>query len=342
MTAEKMADYLWGLPDQFEIVIGQGLALPDKYKRSYRNVIVTGLGGSAIGGDILRTYAQNQAVIPVSVNRDYSLPAFVNSESLVLGVSYSGNTEETLSSTREALDRDASVIAVTSGGKLAEMTRSKGCAVVAIPGGMSPRAATGYLFAPLALILADLQIIADPIPDISETVEILKTIRAANHPRVELSNNLARQIARILHGRLPVIWGSTGNTETAAMRWKTQINENAKCPAYFNVFPELNHNEIVGFDIPQELLKQQVVVILKDRGDHARVARRMSISESIIASRVNQVINIDSRGESWLARFYSLVYLGDYVSYFLALEYGVNPTPVEVIDYLKTELGKEV
>jgi glucose/mannose-6-phosphate isomerase len=207
---------------------------------------------------------------------------------------------------------------------------------------MSPRAATGYLFTPLAMILAGLEIIPDPIKDIRETITILKTIREESHPGVETEKNQARQIAKVMNGQLPIIWGSSGNTETAAMRWKTQINENAKCPAYFNVFPELNHNEIVGFDVPDELLTRQVVVILKDADDHPQIAKRMAISESIISSRIRQVIKIDSRGQSWLARFYSLVYLGDYVSYYLALEYGVNPTPVKVIDYLKAELAKEV
>lgn len=341
MTAEKMADYLWGLPEQFAEIIRQPLELPAKYKRSYQNVVVTGLGGSAIGGDILRCYAQPRAEIPLMVNRDYSLPAFVDSVSLVLAVSYSGNTEETLSAAQAALDKGAAVVAVTSGGKLAELARRHECAVVTIPGGMSPRAATGYLFAPLALILAGLNIIPDPIPDISETVQVLTTIRERNQPGLELAANWARQIARNMKGRLPIIWGSSGNTETAAMRWKTQINENAKCPAYYNIFPELNHNEIVGFDVPQDLLKRQVVVILKDTDDHPRVAKRMAISESIISGRIDRVIKVDSLGDSWLARFYSLVYLGDYASYYLALEYGVNPTPVEVIDYLKAELGKE-
>jgi glucose/mannose-6-phosphate isomerase len=260
------------LPEQFETVIEQGLDLPAKYMRSYRNIVVTGLGGSAIGGDILRSYAQSRAEVPVLVNRDYSLPAFINSESLVLAVSYSGNTEETLSSTQAALDKGAAVIAVTSGGKLADLANRHECAVVTIPGGMSPRAATGYLFTPLAMILAGLEIIPDPIKDIRETITILKTIREESHPGVETEKNQARQIAKVMNGQLPIIWGSSGNTETAAMRWKTQINENAKCPAYFNVFPELNHNEIVGFDVPDELLTRQVVVILKDADDHPQVA----------------------------------------------------------------------
>ncbi len=340
MTAEKMQAYLWGLPDQFTEMMRLKVALPPKYRRQYHNIIVTGLGGSAIGGDILRTYGLLKANIPVMVNRDYDMPGYVNQDSLVLAVSYSGNTEETLSAYRQAVKQGAAVVAVTSGGKLAEMAEHDGCAALKVPGGLSPRAATGYLFAPLALALQDLDIVAGATLDLEETVEVLQTVREKIHSGVELPDNPARIIARELKDNLPVIWGSSMHTEIAAMRWKAQINENAKAPAYFNIFPELNHNEIVGFDAPADLLKRMVVVMLRDPGDHPRVQRRMQITRSIIENKVKKVIEIESQGKSFLAKFYSLAYIGDYTSFYLALEYGINPTPVETIDYLKAELAK--
>lgn len=340
MTVEKMQGYLWGLPDQFAEIMRQGVVLPRKYRREYQNIVATGLGGSAIGGDILRTYGLLKANIPILVNRDYDMPGFVNHNSLVLAVSYSGNTEETLSAYQQAFEQGASVIAVTSGGKLEQLAERDGCGVIKIPGGLSPRAATGYLFAPLALILQDLNIAAEVTADLEETTQVLRDIREEIHPGVGLPDNQARIIARELKDNLPVIWGTSMHTEIAAMRWKAQINENSKAPAYFNIFPELNHNEIVGFGEPADLLERIVIIMLRDSEDHPRVQKRVGITRSIIEDRVKKVIEINSRGKSFLARFYSLAYIGDYASFYLALEYGKNPTPVAVIDYLKAELAK--
>jgi bifunctional phosphoglucose/phosphomannose isomerase len=340
MTIEKMQGYLWELPDQFDEIMRSGVALPHKYRRDYQNIVVAGLGGSAIGGDILRTYGLFKANIPIIVNRDYDMPGFVGRNSLVLAVSYSGNTEETLSAYQQAVAQEAAVIAVTSGGKLAELAERDGCAVITVPGGLSPRAATGYLFTPLALILQDLGIAAGVTADLEETVAVLRAIREEIHPGVALPDNQARIIAGELKDHLPVIWGTSMHTEIAAVRWKDQINENSKAPSYFNFFPELNHNEIVGFDEPVDLLARIVIVMLRDSEDHPRVQKRMEITRSIIQDRVKKVIAIDSRGKSFLARFYSLAYIGDYVSFYLALAYDKNPTPVAVIDYLKAELAK--
>lgn len=342
MTAEKMQAYLWSLPEQFAEMLQQGVGLPEKYQRRYRNIVVTGLGGSAIGGDILRTYSLSRAQIPVLVNRDYDMPGFVNSDSLVMAVSYSGNTEETLSAYRQAIQKGAAVIAITSGGQLAAMAEADETAVVKIPGGLSPRAATGYLFAPLALVLEALGIVEGASPELEETSRILLDIRGCNHPGVDVPVNLAKAIAIELKGSLPIIWGSSARSEIAAMRWKTQINENAKAPAFYNIFPELNHNEIVGMEVPAGLLQQFVVIILRDSEDHPRVQKRIQITKTIIKDKIKKIIEINSKGESFLARFYSLAYIGDYASYYLALEYGINPTPVETIDYLKSELAREI
>jgi glucose/mannose-6-phosphate isomerase len=340
MTVEKMAEYLWGLPEQFTSILEQGISLPQKYQRTYGNIVITGLGGSAIGGDIIRTYALQKAQVPVIVNRDYDMPNFVNKDSLVLTVSYSGNTEETLSAYQQARSQGASIIAVTSGGKLAEIAEEDGYAVVKIPGGLAPRAATGYLFGPLALILEELGIVQGSTTDLEETVQVLKAIREGIHPGVDIPQNQAKAIARDMKDSLPIIWGSTARSETAALRWKGQINENAKSPAYFNMFPELNHNEIVGFGMPKDLLARLVIIILRDPGDHSQVKKRIEISKEIIRTHVKKIIELETQGESFLAKFYSLAYVGDYASFYLALEYGINPNPVEVIDYLKAELAK--
>lgn len=341
MTVEIMQQYLQGLPEQFGEILQMKIELPAKYLKDYRNVVVSGLGGSAIGGDILRTYAANQASIPVVVNRDYDLPAFVGSQTLVLAVSYSGNTEETISAYQQARQSGADIIVISSGGKLSALAREDGFAVAEVPGGLSPRAATGYLFSPLALILEQLGILSGASADLRETQQILSDLRSEINPDIDDDRNLARQLAAAMKNRIPVIWGSSSHSEVAALRWKAQINENAKAPAYYNIFPELNHNEIVGFEAPADLLTQLVIIILRDPEDHERVKQRMEISKAIIQERVAQVMEVKARGQSFLARFYSLAYIGDYASFYLALEYGINPTPVKVIDYLKAELARD-
>lgn len=341
MTVEKMRDYLQGLPEQFSAMLDMKITVPDRYRKPYNNVLVSGLGGSAIGGDILRSYASAQASIPVIVNREYNIPAFVGPQSLMLAVSYSGNTEETLSAYQQAQKAGADIIVVSSGGKLSAMAVQDSNLVVQLPGGLSPRAATGYLFSPLALVLEQLGILTGARADLMETVQVLSDLREEIKPEAE-SGNIAKQLAGEMKGRIPVIWGSSSHTEVAALRWKAQINENAKAPAYYNVFPELNHNELVGFEEPAGLISQLAIIILRDPGDHDRVKKRMDITREVVKTRVARVMEVEARGQSFLAKFYSLSYIGDYASFYLALEYGINPTPVKVIDYLKAELAKEV
>lgn len=339
MTVEKMQKYLQSLPEQFNEMLKLKITLPGRYKKDYRNILISGLGGSAIGGDILRSYALAQCAIPLIVNRDYVLPAFVDNQTLVMAVSYSGNTEETISAYQQAQKSGADIIVISSGGKLSALAKEDGFMVVEVPGGMSPRAASGYLFCPMALILEQMGILTGVSRDILQTAQVLTDLRAEINPAID-NDNPARQLAREMKDRIPVIWGSSGHSEIAALRWKAQINENAKSPAYYNVFPELNHNELVGFEAPKELLTHLLIIILRNPTDHEQVKKRMQISQDIIREQVAGVIEVEARGQSWLARLYSLIYMGDYASFYLALEYGINPTPVNVIDYLKAALSR--
>jgi glucose/mannose-6-phosphate isomerase len=340
MSAEKMMGYLYELPEQFDSCLELKYDFIERYNKNYRNILVTGLGGSAIGGDLLRNYAGKKASIPVIVNRDYNVPNFTGPNTLVFAVSYSGNTEETLQAYEEARERGADIIVVSSGGKLTQNAKAAGIATVQVPHGFVPRAAVAWLFAPVALILEKIGILDGVAAEIAETSNVLKQMRDNLNPRVGVPQNTARVIAEKTRNHIPVIWGTTGVSEVAAQRWKAQINENAKSPAYYHIFPELNHNEIVGFQVPEDLLKRQVYVILRDNGDNERIMKRIDISKKIIKERVKNVIEVTSKGESYLARMFSLIYMGDYASVYLALEYGINPTPVEMIDYLKNELAK--
>jgi len=340
MGPEMMFEFLYNLPGQFEGCLKMDFSKVSGLKKEYANIVVTGLGGSAIGGDILRCYCQSRLRIPVVVNRDYVLPRFVGPDSLVLAVSYSGNTEETLSAYEDAREKGASIIAFTTGGKLAEMAALDSNPVITIPGGLVPRAATGYLFAPLVLVLERLGLVSGASEDLKETVTVLTQLREEIEPGREEDSNRARFIASQLYQRIPVIWGCSSTSEVAAMRWKGQINENAKAPAYFNVFPELNHNEIVGFEVPEDLVKKLAVIILRDPDDHGRITKRIEITKDILQGKVSSVAEVEARGNSFLAKTYSLIYVGDYASVYLAELYGINPTPVQVIDYLKARMAE--
>jgi glucose/mannose-6-phosphate isomerase len=303
------------------------------------NVVVTGLGGSAIGGDLLRVYCSGRCSVPVVVNRDYMMPEFVGKDTLVFAVSYSGNTEETLSAYQDARQRGAAIIVLTTGGKLKEMADRDGFTVIPVPGGISPRSASGFLFIPTLRIMEKLGFLSGIEDEVKMLVEHLKILYENLRPEVPVDKNSAKQMALKLYNKIPVIWGSSGTTEVVAQRWKGQINENAKAPAYWNVFPELNHNELVGFRFPETLLKSLHVVILRDDIDHPRVKKRIEITKNVISKAVAGITDVRASGGSPLARTYSLIYSGDYTSLYLACLYGIDPGPVEVIDYLKNQLA---
>jgi len=329
----------WELPAQCAAAwrLGQEAALPPA--KRYRNIVVAGLGGSAIGGDLLRVFTAGRLGIPVVVNRDYRLPRFVDDGTLVFVVSYSGNTEETLSAYEDARAKGASLVALTAGGKLGERAKADGVPLVAIPAGIAPRAATGYLFLPTLAVLERLSLLEGMAAEVDGLVQHLEALRGQYGPDTPVEQNPAKKLAKSLYGRLPVIWGVAGTTEVAAQRWKGQINENAKAPAYWNVFPELNHNEIVGFEQPGEVLGSIWLVILRDPEDHPRVNLRMEITRSFVGAAAG-ISEFTASGPTRLARLYSLVYLGDYTSLYLAVLYGTDPGPVRVIDHLKAELGR--
>ncbi len=332
---------LWSLPEQCEeaLAIGRKAVIPPEYA-DISNIVVTGLGGSAIGGDFLRLFVTDRIKAPVIVNRDYILPNFIDQKTLLFAVSYSGNTEETLSAYDQAREKRALIVALTNGGKLREMAERDGVPVIVVPAGISPRAATGYLLIPTLAVLESFGMIEDLSPEISDLTTVLRELREQLKPEMISEHNLAKQIAHKIYGKIPVIWAASGNTEVVATRWKGQINENGKAPAYWNVFPELNHNEIVGFEAPAEVLKQLEIIILRDRNDHARVQKRMEISRKIIEGTVSGITEIWSSGEGRLARMFSLTYIGDYVSVYLAALYGIDPTPVKNIDHLKKKLAE--
>ncbi len=341
IDASNMAVHLYGFPDQIrEAQQIYGNAPCKRGKEDVKNIVLVGMGGSAIGGDFLRCMAEGEAQAPLSVVRGYRLPAFAGQGTLLIGISYSGNTEETLSAFQEGLDRGAVAYVITSGGKLGELAESEGIPCTRVPGGMPPRCSLGYLFIPSLLALADMGLIGRVDGDIEEAVEVLSALRENYAPSSPLENNPAKKLAIELQGMTPIVYGSRDGTEAVALRWKTQINENSKAFAAYNVVPEMNHNEIVGWDAQPGFSAKTAAIFLRDHQDHPSISKRIEINKSILEGKGLTVREFWPQGESRLARLLSATYLGDYVSYYLAILYEIDPTPVEIIEELKRKLAQ--
>ena len=302
-------------------------------------VVVLGMGGSAIGGDLVRSLVQSESRIPVIVHREYGLPAFVDEKTLVIASSYSGNTEETLSGFESALKTKAKKLAMTTGGKLQELAEANNIPVFKIEYKAQPRAALGFSFLPTLGVLQKLGFLKDKSADVAETVQVLEKLSARLGENSPLTGNPAKQLAQRLYGCLPVIYGA-GIAAEAAHRWKTQINENGKAWAFFEVFPELNHNATVGYPFPPEIAQKIRVVLLRSPLFNERVKLRYEVTCELLKRAGVAYEFVDSEGKSALSQMMSLVMMGDFTSYYLAILYGVDPSPVEVISYLKDRLAK--
>lgn len=335
-----MGKWVAGLPEQCEEAFRIGQEAPLPAAEGIRQVVVVGIGGSAIGADLLRGYTDGELRVPFQVVRGYHLPAFVGPETLVVASSYSGNTEETLSCYAEARARGARMFAIASGGEVEQRAKADGLPFCRIPGGYSPRAALGYSFMPLLAVLSRLGLARDRAADLAEAVSVMKALREELRPETPAADNPAKALAERLYGKLPFFYGAAPWSSVVAYRWKGQLNENAKNLSHSNALPELNHNETVGWEFPASLTAQVEVVLLRDREDHPKVQKRFEVTSTIMRPYVSGITEVWSRGNSVLARLFSLIHYGDFTSWYLALLNGVDPAPVKVIDYLKGELAK--
>ncbi|MFA4844080.1 MAG: bifunctional phosphoglucose/phosphomannose isomerase [Candidatus Margulisiibacteriota bacterium] len=303
-------------------------------------VIVSGMGGSAIAGDIAADLLLRQMKVPLVVNRSYSLPEYAGPETLLFAMSYSGDTEETLSAVKEADRRQVQVMAVTAGGKLKELADSKKYPVFLLPAGFQPRAALPFMLVPLLTGLAKAGLAPDLSGDISEAVAVLRKVRDEYSPNRPARANLAKQLAKKLLGKLPLIFGSAGTTGAIALRAKCQFNENSKQTALANVFPELDHNELVSLAQLKRDNHNFAGIVLRDESDSERIKKRIEITKSLLSRQLGGFSELHPQGKSPLARALSLICLLDHVSVYLALLQEIDPTPVEVIGRLKKELTR--
>jgi len=337
-----MYDKIYHFPEQLEQAgeIGSAINPGKKYFSSLENIVVAGMGGSAIGGDLVRSYLAANFEFPFQICRHYRLPVFVDEKSLVVISSYSGNTEETLSALTDAQERGAKIACITSGGKVAQIARENDYLLVELPKGYPPRAALGFSFVPLLYLLSKLGFTSDVGDDISELIGGLKSYREQYSMTEATEKNPAKSLALRLHNKIPIIYSGPELTDAVGTRWKGQICENAKSLAFNNLFAEFNHNELVGWNVIDSYRDKLIVIYLRDNGDHERIQRRMDIVRTIIEKQNVDVIDVYSHGDFPLGRMFSLIQLGDFASFYLAVLNNTDPTPVKVIDFLKSELDK--
>jgi len=343
LDAGKMLDITMNYHIQWQeaVKLGNAFKVPSEYK-NIKNLLITGLGGSAIGGDLLSSYLSDKMRVPIFVNRNYTVPRWVNNKTLVVAVSYSGNTEETLSAFNQAVSKKAKVACLTSGGKLDEYARQNNIPVCRLSQGYPPRTALGYLFVPVLILFQKLRFVSNCTRAINETITLLSGLSRSYGPERLVENNPAKQLALKFANKVVFIIGVQDSTSVVALRWKCQLNENAEVFAVSNALPEMNHNEIVGWggQMP-DILKQIHVLFLSDSKDNPQIKRRMEITRNIMSAHACSADVISSEGQSDLARLMSLIYLGDFVSIYMAFLSNLDPTPVKLITRLKNELKEK-
>ncbi len=306
-----------------------------------RAIVACGMGGSGIAGDILRSLYADRLSIPLVVVKGHVLPEFCGRDTLVLASSFSGNTEETLGVYAEAVARGCRVVAFSAGGELASLAEADLVTHVMLPGDVPmPRAALGYLAgAPLGVLDA-IGLVPPVLDEVAEAVRALDALAGELGPDVPAERNEAKGLAEWLGPRTPVIWGSEGISEAAALRWKTQANENAKVPAWSAVLPELDHNEVEGWSPGSEHGRGHAVVVLRHPGEHPGAASRVEATIESVRPSGLDLRQVEARGRRPLQWLLSLVMLGDFTTTYLGMVRGVDPMPIPVLTGLKERLRR--
>lgn len=300
-------------------------------------IIIAGMGGSAIGGDLMRDWLKDRITVPLEVYRGYELPIYANNSTLVVAVSYSGDTEETVSAYKDALKKKCMVVAVCSGGALAKLAGENKTPVILVPTGFMPRFAISHLFLSLAVVFEKVGLISTD-DELADAIAILKSVRKEIGRASPSEKNISKQIALKVGDRIPTIYGF-GPYKAVAKRIKTQFNENAKVPAKWEFFPELTHNEIVGYE--SDLSKALFPIFIRDPTESNKYRARIEITKEIVSEKC-EIVEIYPWGKQKLAKMLSIMYMGDFASVYTALLRGVDPTPIKEITRIKQALAKVV
>ena len=335
--AKAIYDFPVQLKDAFEI--GQKFTSSET-NSDIRNVVVAGMGGSAIGGDVCKALLINELTVPMVVSRNYTLPNWVNEHTLLICSSYSGNTEETLSAFEDAKAKGALICGISTGGSLTEKLKEINADMIQIPSGLQPRAALAYSVVPMLSILHSFRLIGDEvITQVGKAFNLLSE-KCDTYSKEDVSNP-TYLLAQKIYQTLPIIYGTTETTSIAASRMKGQLCENGDMLAYNNELPEMNHNEIVGWENNSELFNQFSVVWLTDEQDHDRVQLRQDITRKLINMKNVEQHTISVAGSNRTERFLHLIHFGDWVSYWCAILHGTDPSPVLPIEQLKADLAEK-
>ncbi len=321
---------------RFTEQVREGISISSKarinpHSKPVHNVFTAGLGGSGIGADFVASFIAAECKVPYLVGKSYDIPAYVDKNTVAIASSYSGNTEETLQSLSQMEETGAKIVVVSSGGKMIELAHAKGYDYIQVPGNWpSPRACLGYSIVAQVFVLQKLGLVThETIDQIESAIQLID--REASEIRSK-----AQHIANYLHGKIPVLY-IEDRMEPVALRWRQQVNENAKSLCWHKVIPEMNHNELVGW---REKYPDLAVVFLRNRDDYHRNAVRMDITKEIISEYCDTVMEVWSKGDTLVERAFYLVHLGDWVSWYLSQLRGMDSNEVRVIDFLKSELAK--
>lgn len=341
---ENMFDVLMNFPTQVREALALGEQAPFFASSAIKNIVVLGMGGSAIGGDIVRSYVAATApqAVPIYVSRGYTLPPGIDENTGVVVSSYSGDTEETLSAFDAARKKTKNFLVITTGGKLGTKATKLQLPTITPPAGLQPRCALGYSFFPLLTTLlrhnvAGKKGYATMNKAMHELLPLLEE-KAAVYSK-PTPKNPAFALAKKLQGTVPVLYSSSDILDTVNVRWRGQLHENAKNLAFGNLVPEMNHNEINSWSYPAAVRAQTSVLLLRDIAEHARVAVRFEAMKTLIGKKAKHLVELRGEGEHLLTRMFSLIYMGDWASYYLALLNGVDPTAIPLITELKKRLS---
>ncbi len=339
LDSQNMYQEIHSLPDQLSSGWDLGRSLPLTQLEPINKIVISGMGGSAIGGDLLLEYIQEKCPVPVLLHRDYDLPGWVSGENtLVVACSHSGNTEETLSSFRKARHNGCQIVVISTGGELVKQSQEFGYPSWIFQHKGQPRAAIGYSFGLLLALFHRLNLIDNPKGQVEDALTAMKTVQQEYLAEIPVIHNPAKRLAGQLIDRDITIMGA-GFLNVIARRWKCQINEIAKSWAAFEYLPEADHNTVAGLTNPEDILYRRIVIFLQSSLLHPRNQLRSRITRQKFMVEGLNTDSIDAKGDTILAHLWSTLLLGDYVAFYLAMLYDMDPTPIPTILELKKALS---
>jgi len=334
----RMLSFCVDAPSLYREAFEKARQIKAEYSKPHK-IIVAGMGGSAIAGELVRDWARDKVLIPMEVCRNYKLPAYADEGTLTFIISYSGETEETLSCLLDAIKRRCMIFCISSNGVLLKIASGLKIQTIRIPSGIPPRAALPYMLMPIPVMLEKFGLVPNLHEEVSEAISVLEHVCSKNSPKIPIKENPSKDLAAKINGKIPVVYGF-GFYSSVAQRFKQQFNENSKIPAFWNSFPELNHNEIVGWEKAKSITEVFSVVLLRDRDEPIEVKSHIEAAKEILIDKGVDVHEVWCMGRGRLAKMLSTILIGDFTSVYLAILRRMDPTPVETISKIKEALTR--